>query len=76
MTPALDREASCELLEAIVRHWMHDARRDPHELHRLARFLELDPATLAARIEARPVTQKPRRRRKAAAECHVTYPTP
>lgn len=71
----LDHETACELLEAIVRHWMHDARRDSHELHRLARFLELDPVTLAARIEARPVTQKARRRRKAAAECHVTYTT-
>lgn len=58
-----------------MRHWMHDARRDPHELHRLARFLELDPVTLAARIAARPVTQKPRRRRKPAASCHVTYTT-
>ena len=76
MQTLLDHASAVELLEAVVRHWMHDARRDPHELHRLARFLELDPVTLAARIEARPVTQKPRRRRKAAAECHVTYTAP
>ena len=68
----LDHETACELLEAIVRHWMHDARRDPHELHRLARFLEVSPATLAARIEARPVTQKARGRRKPAVERNVT----
>lgn len=61
MQTELDRETACELLEAVVRHWMHDARRDPHELHRLARFLELDP-----------VTQKARRATKPAAECHVT----
>ena len=75
MQTELDRETACDLLEAIVRHWMHDARRDSHELHRLARFLELDPVTLAARIEARPVTQKARRATKPAAECHVTYTT-
>ena len=74
MQTEFDRESVCDLLEAIVLHWMHDARRDPHELHRLARFLELDPVTLAARIEARPVTQKARGRRKAAVERNTSYP--
>ena len=75
MQTEFDRETACDLLEAIVRHWMHDARRDPHELHRLARFLEVSPATLAARIAARPVTQKPRRATKPAARRNVTYTT-
>ena len=75
METEFDRESVCDLLEAIVLHWMHDARRDPHELHRLARFLEVSPATLAARIEARPVTQKARRATKPAAKRNVKYTT-
>ena len=75
MQTELDRETACDLLEAIVRHWMNDARRNPHELHRLARFLEVSPATLAARIEARPVTQKARRATKPAGVHNVTYTT-
>ena len=74
----LDHNAACDLLQAIIAAWLQDARTDERELYRLARFLEVTPHEARRMAEAaqRRELAGTRGRRKAAAECHVTYPPP
>ena len=69
----IDHNAACALLQAVVVAWLQDARTDERELYRLARFLEVTPheaRRMAERAERNAPTRT--RRRKPAAECHVT----
>ena len=73
----IDHNAACDLLQAVIAAWLQDARTDERELYRLARFLEVSPheaRRMAERAERNAPTHT--RRRKPAAECHVTYTAP
>ena len=72
----IDHNAACDLLQAIIAAGMRDALGDERELSRVARFLEVTPheaRRMAERAERNAPTRT--RRRKPAAECHVTTTT-
>ena len=54
MLPDLDFDACVDLLTAIGRRWVLDARRNQAELIGLARWLDLEPDELRHRLNGRP----------------------
>lgn len=72
----IDRDAACDLLQAIVACWLADARNDERELHRVACFLDVTPAEAQRMAQAMQRNEPTRtRRKKPAAERNTTYTT-
>lgn len=56
----IDLEGAVNLLAAISKQWVADAKRDPHELALLAGWLGMEPAALD-RLLRQSTPERPRR---------------